>query len=66
MATTDQNLISLMKDTILYQQGVMIKRERLVHSIVHNVKYLAFINSNNAAELRSTKEQLVATIKYND
>ena len=37
MATNDQELITLMKETIEYQRSVLDKRKKLVLAITHNV-----------------------------
>ncbi len=60
MATGDQQLISLMKDTIEYQRSMSQKRENLVHAITHNVSYLADIHKKNNIDLKQTKEHLNA------
>ena len=66
MATNDQNLISMMKETIEYQRGVNNKRTNLMKAITHNVKYLAIINESNSMELKVTKERLVAINAFNE
>ena len=58
MGTNDQELIELMKDTILYQTTVIHKRSMLVQAITHNVKYLASIHSNHQITLKETKLKL--------
>ena len=66
MATNDQNLISMMKETIDYQRSVNKKRTNLMNAITHNVKYLAIINESNSVELKVTKERLVAISAFNE
>ena len=44
MANNDQELINLMKETIIYQHSVLDKRQKLVYAITHNVEYLAYIH----------------------
>ena len=65
MATKDNDLIELMKDTITYQANVIKKRENLVHAITHNVKYLAEIHTKNNNELNNTKDHLAYVQKVN-
>jgi chromosome segregation ATPase len=66
MATGDQQLISVMKDTIEYQRSMCQKREKLVHAITHNVQYLADIHRKNNIDLKNTKEHLAAIQKWNE
>lgn len=40
LGSNDQKVIEDMKDTIQYQQSVILKREKLVQAINHNVKHL--------------------------
>ena len=56
LANSDQELITLMKNTIEFQKTVMKKRESLVKAITHNVKYLADVHRKNNCSLRETKE----------
>jgi hypothetical protein len=58
MATNDEELIELMKDTIDYQKNVIEKRERLVYAITRNVKYLAEIHTRNNEDLKNTRNDL--------
>lgn len=66
MANKDQDLIVLMKDTIEFQKNFAEKREKLVHAITHNVKYLASIHTKNNNDLKQTKEHLGAVLKWNE
>lgn len=43
----------------------MVKRERLVHAVTHNIKYLAKLHETNAELLRTTTENLIACEKFN-
>lgn len=58
MATNDDELIQLMKDTIEYQKNVIDKREKLVYAITHNVRYLAEIHTRNNEDLKNTRHDL--------
>ena len=58
MASNDQELINLMKSTILYQKEIVIKREKLVYAITHNVNYLADIHRKNNIEREEIKRTL--------
>ena len=66
MANSDQDLITLMKDTIEFQKNYSKKREKLVHAISHNVRYLASIHRKNNNDLKLTKEHLAAVLKWNE
>ena len=66
MATNDQHLIKLMKDTIEFQGIALKKRNNLVRAIDHNVRYLSSIHRANHAELISARERLIATEKFNN
>ena len=55
-----------MKDTILYQTQLGQKRETLMKSICHNVRYMAKLSENNALDLKLTKEKLEAVQKWNE
>jgi len=66
LATNDQVLIGMMKETIDYQRSVSRKREKLLMAITHNVRALAVLNQSNSAELKLTKERLEVITKWND
>ena len=66
LATNDQVLIGMMKETIDYQRSVSRKREKLLMAITHNVRQLAVLNQSNSAELKLTKERLDVITKWND
>ena len=55
-----------MKETIEYQSNAIKKRNNLVHAIDHNVRYLSKIHQTEHEELKTTRERLVATEKFND
>ena len=66
MATNDQNLIAMMKETIDYQLRVKKKRDCLMEAITSNIGYLSNIHTTNAAELKLTKERLEAILRHNE
>jgi len=63
MATNDKQLIDAMKETITYQSNMIVKREKLVLAITHNIKYLAGIHETNNRALQIAMERLLATEK---
>jgi hypothetical protein len=66
LANTDQELITLMKNTIEFQRGVMKKRETMVHAITHNVKYLADIHKRNNCTMKETQDRNERLIRQNE
>lgn len=66
LATGDGDLLAHLQDTVIQQQSVLQKREKLLLAIINNVNYLKGIHHKNKGVFIENEQRMVVIEKENE